>query len=213
MPASPKRKSMQNVYAKWAPVYDLVFQKLTSAATKEAVSYAMACGTRILEVGVGTGLSLGYYSGYTNVYGVDLSENMLTRARQKVREQGLHHVKSLQVMDACHLGFADESFDAVAAQFVITLVPNPEQALAEFKRVLKPGGEIIFANHFGATGPIIGPLEDKLGPVFTKIGWSSGFKSDRLVRWAKANGMESLGVKAVSPAGFYKVLRLKKPKV
>jgi phosphatidylethanolamine/phosphatidyl-N-methylethanolamine N-methyltransferase len=168
MSSAAHLESMQQVYAKWAPVYDMVFHKLTSAAAKEAVHFAQACGPTILEVGVGTGLSLGQYGGYTHIHGVDLSENMLHRAIKKVRRQGLSHVKSLQVMDACNLAFADSTFDAVVAQFVITLVPRPEQALAEFKRVLKPGGEIIFANHFGATGPIIGPLEDKLAPVFTK---------------------------------------------
>jgi phosphatidylethanolamine/phosphatidyl-N-methylethanolamine N-methyltransferase len=211
MSASPDLALMQNAYAKWAPVYDVIFNRLTTPASREAVNYAMACGTDILEVGVGTGLSLGYYSALTNVHGVDLSEHMLQRAIEKVREQGYCHVKSLQVMDACHLGFADEVFDAVTAQFMITLVPDPEKALSEFKRVLKPGGEIIFANHFGATGPIMGPLEEKFASVFTKIGWSAGFKHERLERWARQNGLISLGAKPLFPNGFYKVLRLKKP--
>ncbi len=211
MPQSPNLALMQNAYEKWAPVYDVIFNRLTAPAAREAVQYAMACGTHILEVGVGTGLSLGYYSAQTQVHGVDLSEHMLQRAVQKVKEQGLKHVKSLQVMDACNLGFADCVFDAVVAQFVITLVPDPEKALSQFMRVLKPGGEIIFANHFGATGPIVGPLEEKFSSVFTKIGWSAGFKYERLERWAHANGMTSLGAKPVFPGGFYKVLRLKKP--
>src|SRR5215204_3645052 len=132
MTDGPTTALMHKAYARWAPVYDVVYDKLTEPAARAAVNAALACGPKILEAGVGTGLSLGYYPAHAEVHGVDLSEDMLRRAQMKVDQRGLNHVKSLQVMDVCRLGFADKSFDAVTAQFLITLVPDPEGALDEF---------------------------------------------------------------------------------
>lgn len=206
----PTIEQMKGAYARWAPFYDLVYDKLTAPAARAAVAAAEEAGHDILEVGVGTGLSLGYYQPDRRVYGVDLSEAMLQRAQDKVVARGLHQVRGLQVMDACHLGFADASFDAVVAQFVITLVPNPEQALDEFVRVLRPGGAIVFANHFGAEGPVLGRLEDTLGPLATKVGWSAGFKAQRIRDWAARRGdVDFIDIRPVFPAGFFKVMRLR----
>jgi SAM-dependent methyltransferase len=140
MTEGPTTALMRKAYARWAPIYDLVYDKLTEPAARAAVGAAMGCGPRVLEAGVGTGLSLGYYPAHAEVYGIDLSEDMLQRAKEKVARRGLTHVKSLQVMDATRLGYPDGMFDAVAAQFLITLVPDPEAALSEFARVLRPGG-------------------------------------------------------------------------
>ncbi len=147
--AGPTTALMRKAYARWAPVYDVVYDKLTEPAARAAVQAAVAHGPRVLEAGVGTGLSLGYYPRDSFVCGVDLSEDMLKRAGRKVARRGLTHVKGLQVMDVCRLGYADASFDAVVAQFLITLVPDPEAALTEFLRVVRPGGGIVLANHFG----------------------------------------------------------------
>jgi len=202
---------MRKAYARWAPVYDLIYDKLTEPAARCAVEAAMACGPRILEAGVGTGLSLGYYAPNTEVYGVDLSEDMLRRARNKVLTRGLTHVRSLQVMDVCRLGYADETFDAVAAQFLITLVPSPEQALTEFARVLKPGGEIILANHFGQADGPIARVETAVAPLCSRIGWSSDFKTSRIEAWARASGLaEMVEVRPVFPGGFFKIMRVRK---
>jgi phosphatidylethanolamine/phosphatidyl-N-methylethanolamine N-methyltransferase len=202
---------MRKAYARWAPVYDVVYDKLTEPAARAAVNAAVACGPKILEAGVGTGLSLPYYPAHAEVYGVDLSEDMLRRARMKVEQRGLSHVKSLQVMDVCRLGFADQSFDAVAAQFLITLVPDPEGALDEFARVLRPGGEIVMVNHWGQPAGILARLEDFAAPVAKQIGWSSNFKASRVERWAAAKGnMEVLDLKPVFPSGFFKIMRLRK---
>src|SRR4051812_19522462 len=132
MTDGPTTALMRKAYARWAPIYDLVYDKLTEPAARTAANAAMACGRRVLEAGVGTGLALGYYPAHAEVHGVDLSEDMLRRAQDKVERRGLSHVKSLQVMDVTKLGFPDESFDAVTAQFLITLVPDPEAALGEF---------------------------------------------------------------------------------
>lgn len=202
---------MRKAYARWAPIYDLIYDKLTEPAARKAVEAALVHGREILEVGVGTGLSLGYYPADSSVIGVDLSQDMLARAQDKVNRRNLSHVRELKVMDACHLDFADGQFDAVVAQFLITLVPDPEQALDGFLRVVRPGGGIVLANHFGATGAVMGPLEDMTAPVWRTVGWSSGFKSARIAAWAASRGVEVLGIEPVFPGGFFKVMRMRKP--
>ncbi|KQP24711.1 SAM-dependent methyltransferase [Methylobacterium sp. Leaf102] len=208
--AGPSTALMRKAYARWAPVYDVVYDKLTEPAARDAVEAAVACGPRILEAGVGTGLSLGYYPRTSFVCGVDLSEDMLKRARAKVLRRGLTHVRGLQVMDVCRLGYADASFDAVVAQFLITLVPDPEGALSEFLRVVRPGGEIVLANHFGQTDGPMAKVEEIVAPLCTKIGWSSDFKSTRIEAWARTNGVEFIGVAPTFPGGFFKILRMRK---
>jgi phosphatidylethanolamine/phosphatidyl-N-methylethanolamine N-methyltransferase len=202
---------MRKAYARWAPIYDLVYDKLTEPAARAAVNAAVACGPKILEAGVGTGLSLGYYPAHAEVYGVDLSEDMLRRAQEKVDKRGLTHVKSLQVMDVTRLGFPDETFDAVTAQFIITLVPEPEVALSELARVLRPGGEIVLANHWGQPKGPIAALEELASPVVKAIGWSSAFKASRVEAWARATGrMEVVELKPLFPSGFFKLMRIRK---
>jgi len=202
---------MRKAYARWAPIYDLVYDKLTEPAARAAVNAAVACGPKVLEAGVGTGLSLGYYPKHAEVYGVDLSEDMLRRAQDKVEKRGLSHVKSLQVMDVTRLGFPDETFDAVTAQFIITLVPEPEVALTEFARVLKPGGEIVLANHWGQPAGPIAALEEMAAPLAKAIGWSSSFKAARVENWARGTGlMDVVELRSLFPAGFFKLMRIKK---
>jgi phosphatidylethanolamine/phosphatidyl-N-methylethanolamine N-methyltransferase len=202
---------MRKAYARWAPIYDVVYDKLTEPAARAVVNAAMACGSRVLEAGVGTGLALGYYPARAEVYGVDLSEDMLARAQEKVNRRGFTHVRSLQVMDVTRLGFPDEMFDAVAAQFLITLVPSPEDALTEFARVLRPGGEIILANHFGQPSGLIAKVEELAAPLASAIGWSSDFKATRVEAWARGTGrMEVVELKSLFPAGFFKLMRIRK---
>ena len=201
----------QRVYEKWAPIYDAVYHKFLSDAHSRTAAAAARCGTDILEVGVGTGLILRYYPKDRRVIGVDLSVHMLQKAVEKVRSLGLSHVKLLASMDACRLGFADNSFDAVAVPFVITLVPDPESALDEIRRVLKPGGEIIVTSKLGADGGLIPKVEEQLAPLMKKIGWSSHFKVSRLEKWAVRHAdMEFIGVEPVFPAGFFKLVRMRK---
>jgi phosphatidylethanolamine/phosphatidyl-N-methylethanolamine N-methyltransferase len=202
---------MRKAYARWAPIYDIVYDKLTEPAARAVVKAAMACGPKVLEAGVGTGLALGYYPAEAEVHGVDLSEDMLRRAQEKVDRRGYTQVKSLQVMDVTKLGFPDETFDAVCAQFLITLVPSPEAALTEFARILRPGGEIILANHFGQPAGLLASVEKTVAPLASAIGWSSDFKAARVEAWAKAHGgMEVLELKSLFPAGFFKLMRIRK---
>ena len=148
------RAGVEKAYERWAPVYDLVFGKVFDQGRQSTIAEADKIGGRILDVGVGTGLSLSDYSRTTQLYGVDISEPMLRRAQQRVRALGLVNVQTLAVMDAKNLAFPDSFFDAVVAQYVITAVPDPERTLDDFIRVLKPGGELILVNHIGAeSGP------------------------------------------------------------
>lgn len=202
---------MRRAYQRWAPIYDVIYDKLTEPAARAVVSAVEGCGPRILEVGVGTGLSLGYYQPGSEVFGVDLSIDMLRRAGRKVSRRGLHHVKGLAVMDATRLGFPDAAFDAVAAQFLITLVPDPEAALDEMARVIRPGGEIVLVNHFGQDEGPLAQIEKAVAPLSGRIGWSSDFKASRVTRWARHHGLEPLPLKKVFPGGFFKLLRMRKP--
>jgi phosphatidylethanolamine/phosphatidyl-N-methylethanolamine N-methyltransferase len=207
----PDTELMRNVYARWAPVYDLTYRHITAPGRREAVKAASQCGDDILEVGVGTGMALEEYQHGKHVVGTDLSAEMLRRAAGKVRERRMTHVKGLAVMDACRLGFPDARFDAVAAQMVITLVPEPERALDEFARVLKPGGEIVLVNHFGADQGPRASVEEFFAPIVSKVGWSSDFKVKRLDNWARARGgMRVVSVKPMPPVGFFTVVRIRK---
>src|SRR5919206_3613189 len=172
-------EGQRRAYARWAPVYDAVYHKLLSDAHRRTAAAAARAGPDILEVGVGTGLVLPYYPAHARVVGVDLSEHMLRKAAGKVRERSLSHVRLIAAMDACRLGLADASFDGVAVPFVITLVPDPEQALSECARVLRPGGIIAISSKLGRDAGPVARIEDTLDPLVKRIGWSSAFKISR----------------------------------
>ena len=197
MPVTYDLDGQKRVYATWAKFYDRIYQHMLARPQREAVEAACACGPDILEIGVGTGLTLPYFTPDSRVLGADLS----------LESQKLDHVRGLMVMDACRLGFGNERFDAVTAQFVITLVPNPEQALAEMDRVLKPGGEIIISSRLVDDGGLLAPFWSAVAPLSKAIGWSSDFKVSRLTDWAKATGRyETVHV----GRGYFKVVRLRK---
>jgi phosphatidylethanolamine/phosphatidyl-N-methylethanolamine N-methyltransferase len=207
MPVTYDLDSQKRAYAGWARIYDVVYQRMLARAQREAVAAACACGPDILEIGVGTGLTLPYFTPSSRVLGADLSLDMLKMASRKVANQKLAHVRGLMVMDACRLGFEPERFDAVTAQFVITLVPDPEQALAEMDRVLKPGGEIIVASRLVGDGGLFASVWRALAPLAKAIGWSSDFKVSRLTGWAAATGRyETVHI----GRGYFKVVRLRK---
>ncbi len=200
-------EGQQKAYEKWAPIYDKVYRRLLADAQRRSAEAAAACGDEILEVGVGTGLVLPYYPARTRVTGVDLSPPMLRKAREKA----LGHVRGLACMDACRLGFADATFDAVNVPFVITLVPDPEGALTEIARVLKPGGEIVIASKFGAEGGLQARIEQATAPLAKKVGWSTSFRISRVQAWAERHGgVDYLDSRPAFPAGYFKVIRLKK---
>jgi len=201
--------TITRAYAKWAPFYDAVYTRILRQGQLEAARAALACGTDILEVGVGTGLSLGDYPAGYHVTGIDLSKPMLDRAAEKVAAQNLTSITGLVVMDACRLGFRDGAFDAVVGQYMITLVPDAEAALDEFARVLKPGGEIVLVNHIGAEKGVIAAVERAVAPLAKRVGWRSEFQLGRIRAWAENAGFALVSAKRVGFAGFFTVVRLK----
>lgn len=204
-------KGQKAAYESWAPFYDKVYVKFLADGQKKVAAAASACGPDILEIGVGTGLVLRYYPPASRVVGVDLSVHMLAKAQEKVRDLGLAHVRALCAMDACRLGLPDGAFDAVTVPFVITLVPDPEAALDEMRRVLRPGGEIVIASKMGAEDGLLMKFETAIAPLVKKVGWSTDFKVSRIEAWAATTpDMSVVEVGPVFPAPFFKLIRVKK---
>jgi phosphatidylethanolamine/phosphatidyl-N-methylethanolamine N-methyltransferase len=204
------KEVVEKAYAGWAPIYDVVFGAVCAAGRDAAVRAAERVGGRILEVGVGTGISLEKYSGRNRIVGIDLSEPMLRRAKARVRRRRLENVETLAVMDAERLGFADNSFDVVVAQFVITTVPDPETALDEFARVVKPDGEIVLVNHLGAEAGPRRDLERGLAPLARKLGWRPEFPFRRIAAWADHAGVRLVERRPVQPLGHFTLMRFRK---
>jgi phosphatidylethanolamine/phosphatidyl-N-methylethanolamine N-methyltransferase len=205
------KEMVTKAYARWAPVYDLVFGAVFEQGRHAAIAAAERVGGRILEVGVGTGISLPYYSPNVKLSGVDISEPMLRKAQQRVSELGLKNVETLAVMDAEHLDFPDASFDVVVAQYVVTTVPNPEATLDEFARVLKPGGEIILVSRVGAEAGLRRSLERWFAPAARKLGWRTEFSFTRYAEWAKKTGdVQLIERRAMPPLGHFSLIRFAK---
>jgi phosphatidylethanolamine/phosphatidyl-N-methylethanolamine N-methyltransferase len=203
-------EDQQKIYQRWAPVYDRVYRGLLRDGHRTLARLAADAGTDILEIGVGTGLVLSHYPRRSRVTGIDISEHMIARAREKVIRQKLFHVRQLQVMDAHALAFEDRSFDAVCLPFVITLIPEPERALNECARVLRSGGEIILASKLGDGAGLQGAIEEAVAPLARRIGWSSAFRIRRITNWARESCFDSIEILPVFPNGFFKVVRLKR---
>jgi phosphatidylethanolamine/phosphatidyl-N-methylethanolamine N-methyltransferase len=202
------RDQVAEAYGRWAPIYDLVFGPVFRQGRRAAVRAAEAVGGRVLEVGVGTGLSLADYARGTRVVGIDISEPMLDKARRRVEAQRLSNVEALEVMDAECLPVADASFDVVVAQYVVTAIPNPERALDEFARVVRPGGEIILTTRIGAETGLRGTLEKWLMPLTTKLGFRTEFPWSRYERWAaRSKSVRLLERRALPPLGHFWLLR------
>jgi len=205
------RAGVAKVYGRWAPIYDLVFGKVFDSGRKSTIAEADKIGGRILDVGVGTGLSLTDYSPTTRLYGVDISEPMLRKAQQRVRTMALANVEVLSVMDAKNLAFPDSFFDAVVAQYVITAVPDPEGTLDDFIRVLKPGGSLILVNHIGAESGPRRLFELAFAPLARRLGWRPEFPWARLVNWAARHGGVSLTEhRPMPPMGHFSLIRYRK---
>jgi phosphatidylethanolamine/phosphatidyl-N-methylethanolamine N-methyltransferase len=195
-------------YGRWAPIYDLVFGPVFRRGRRAAVDVAERIGGRILEVGVGTGLSLGDYSPRNRIIGIDISAPMLEKARNRVARLGLRHVENLSVMDAEHLTYEDASFDVVVAQYVVTAIPHPETALDEFVRVVRPGGEIVITTRLGAEQGLRGTLEKWLMPVTSRLGWRTEFPWARYEQWAAGSpAVRLIERRALPPLGHFWLLR------
>jgi phosphatidylethanolamine/phosphatidyl-N-methylethanolamine N-methyltransferase len=206
------RETVEQAYDRWAPVYDLVFGGVFKKGRRAAILATNQIGGRVLEVGVGTGISLPQYASNLRIFGTDISEAMLQKARKRVVELNLKNVEGLAVMDAEKLEFPDDSFDVVMAQYVVTAVPNPEAALDEFARVLRPGGELIILTRVSADAGVRRFIEQRLQPVVRPLGFRTAeFAWSRYVQWlVGARGIELVERRLVPPLGHFSLVRFRK---
>jgi len=206
------RESVEQAYDRWAPIYDLVFGGVFEKGRQAAISATNKMGGRVLEVGVGTGISLPLYAPNVRVFGTDISEAMLAKAKRRVAEQRLKNIEGLAVMDAEKLEFPDNSFDVVMAQYVVTAVPNPEAALDEFARVLRPGGELIILTRVSADDGLRRVIEQALQPVVRRLGFRTAeFAWSRYTKWLSgAKGMELVERRLIPPLGHFSLVRFRK---
>ena len=210
-PAELDLVTLRKAYARWAPVYDLVFGALFDRGRRAAIAAAEQVGGRILEVGVGTGISLPGYSSHNRIVGIDLSEAMLRKAQRRVANLSLTNVEILEVMDAEHLSFPDASFDVVVANHVISTVPNPEAALDECARMLRPEGEMILLSRIGADAGLRHLIEFLLQPVVRRLGWRAEFPWDRFARWIERRAdVRLIERRPMPPFGHFSLLRFEK---
>jgi phosphatidylethanolamine/phosphatidyl-N-methylethanolamine N-methyltransferase len=204
----PDQSVVQKAYARWAPIYDIVCGPIFVNARRAAARAAREVGGRILEIGVGTGLSLGDYHDCTEVIGIDLSAPMIARAKARMANRQYPYVKDLLQMDAADLNFQDQSFDCVVGQFVITLVDDPERVLSECARVLKPGGQIILVNHLYSETGVAAAIERWASHYARRLGLRPEFPLARLQAWAKKRqDITLLDHYKVPPWGAFMLIR------
>ena len=197
-------------YRRYARLYDLYFGAVFQPG-RRAVIERMGCrpGDHILEVGVGTGLSLPLYPESVRVTGIDISQEMLDRARGRVTRDALSNRISLHVMDAERMSFPDNSFDKVVAMYVVSVVPHPERLVDEMRRVCKPGGDIFIVNHFHSPNPLVGGVETLLAPLSRLMGFHPDFCLKTFVR---QTGLEVLEKHPVNLFGYWNLLRARNNK-
>ena len=193
-------------YRRWAGVYDHVFGGVSAYGRRRAVAAVNALpGTDVLEVGVGTGLALPHYRPEKRITGIDLSAEMLALARRRVASEGLAHVDGLHEMDAEATTLETDGFDVAVAMFVASVVPNPRRLLAEMRRVVRPGGHILFVNHFSAERGPRWWVERALAPASRALGWHPDFAMDSLLDNA---AREHARTSAVPPLGLFTLVQL-----
>ena len=181
MDAALEKRQVKRAYKLYAPAYDFVFDWIFHPGREAAIHLlAPKRGEHILEVGIGTGLNLPLYPSHCRVTGIDLSEEMLEKAHEKLTELGLRNV-TLKAMDATVMDFADNQFDGALATYTISAVPDPVGVLSQMRRVVKPGGNLVLLNHFRSHKPVIGRLEDLVAPVCTRLGWKSNLLLEPLL--------------------------------
>jgi phosphatidylethanolamine/phosphatidyl-N-methylethanolamine N-methyltransferase len=201
-------RSVVAAYARWAPIYDPIFGAVTGIGRKAAVSTLNELRNgRILEVGVGTGISLPAYKGGHRLVGIDLSPDMLVRAEKRVARRGLDNVEALHEMDAANLRFRDASFDSAVAMFVMTVVPNPARVLAEIVRVVRPGGHVVLVNHFSAEKGPRAAIERSLTRYSGALGWRPEFAIEEVLG---RPDLELFKRRDLPPAGIFTLLVFKR---
>ena len=181
MDVALEKRQVKRAYKLYAPAYDLVFDWIFHPGREAAVMLCdIRSGHHVLEVGIGTGLNLPLYPKWSRITGIDLSEEMLRKAQERVREQHQTNV-TLRAMDATVMDFPENEFDSALATYTISAVPDPVGVLREMKRVVKPGGSIVVLNHFRSDRRMVGRIEDLVAPVCTRLGWKSNLLLEPLL--------------------------------
>lgn len=203
--ASPSEtEAVRAAYRRWASVYDKVFGGITAIGRRHAIAAVNALpGEDVLEVGVGTGLALPSYRADKRIVGIDLSADMLALARTRVAGAGLGNVAHLLEMDAEATDFADGSFDIAVAMFVASVAPHPRLLLAEMRRVVRPGGHLVFVNHFAVGHGPRSWVERAMAPGARGLGWRPDFALSALFA-----AEDKIEVDPVPPFGFFSLVRL-----
>lgn len=201
--------SVRKSYQRYAPVYDATFGWLLGDRGRSlAAEIANERPGPVLEIGVGTGLTLRRYRKDHKVVGIDISPEMLARAQLRIRRSNGHgQVMKLAIMDASHLAFPDESFESVIAAYVVSVVPDPARVIAEIERVCRPGGDVVLVNHFRAENGVRAAVEKRLAPFSDKLGWRPDFELDEVLSRTK---LELIDTTPISPFGLFTLLRLRK---
>ncbi|MGL4394943.1 MAG: class I SAM-dependent methyltransferase [Hyphomicrobium sp.] len=198
---------VRDAYRRWAPVYDYTFGRVSTAGRRHAVELINKSSGRVLEVGVGTGLSLPEYKDDLEIVGIDLAPEMLDKARERVRSENLTNVTGLHEMDAGNLEFPDNSFDTVVAMYVITVVPDPEKVMRELARVVRPGGQVMLVNHFSQDDGVRGWVERRMAPFADLVGWHSVFDVSRVM---VCDDLKLVERQSLRPWGLFTMMRFNK---
>nr|WP_245704692.1 class I SAM-dependent methyltransferase [Belnapia rosea] len=200
--------AVRDAYRRWAGVYDEVFGGVSGAGRRRAVAAVnRLAGTKVLEVGVGTGLALPLYEPKKQVVGIDLSRDMLRRARDRVANERLRNVTGLLEMDAESMAFEDGSFDIAVAMFTATVVPDARRLYREMRRVVRPGGELLFVNHFAAEGGLRWWAERTLAPLSRVLGWHPDFALTDLLE----DPRQAAEITVCPPFGLFTLVRVPNP--
>jgi len=202
-----KLEAVEAVYRRLAPLYDKTFGLITRSARKSALRSLKLDHGRILEVGVGTGLSLSGYRNKLTVTGIDYSEEMLEKARRRVAKKGLSNIEELRRMDARTLEYPDGSFDVVVAMYIVSVVPEPERVVQEMARVVRPGGYVLILNHFARERGLLAFVERVFAPFADVLGFHSDFSMERILC---EPSLELVDSQVMPPLRMFTLLRLLK---
>ena len=205
------RHDVEKAYRLWSRIYDATCGPLFAPAHRAMAAAVNARGGNVLEVGVGTGLMFELYGAHTRVTGIDISRDMLAKARERLNSGRHPHIIALEQADVHALPYADASFDSVTFPFVLTLVNAPEQALSEAARVLAPGGQIVIVSHFRSEGAIGRSVETALAPLCARMGLRPDFPLERIQDWTADDGrMHFAQKKRIAPLSPFDLVRLER---
>lgn len=197
-------EAIEKAYRRYAHLYDVIFGPVLHPGRKQVVE-SLDCqpGDNVLEVGVGTGLSLPLYPDYVRVTGIDISPEMLAKAKARVADDELVHVEQVLEMDAENMTFADNTFDKVVAMYVASVVSDPRRLVEEMRRVCRPTGEIVIVNHFRSRNPVVATFEETLAPLSKLLGFHPDLELDEFL---DTTDLEVVKTTRANMFGYWKIL-------